>query len=71
VFQWNSQLCTLVGKQRSEKYILSLSLELVKMGSYDFSHPCDDPQNSQVFFKLSLVDTEFDMFRLAYLHFIC
>jgi hypothetical protein len=28
-----------VGKWRNEKYIFSLSMKLVKVGSYDFSQP--------------------------------
>jgi hypothetical protein len=35
-----------VVKQRNEKYILSLSMELVKIGGYDFPGPRDGPQNS-------------------------
>jgi hypothetical protein len=51
VFQWNTHLCVVVGKQRNEKYTLSLRLELVKVGGYDFPHPCDDQQNSHIFFE--------------------
>jgi hypothetical protein len=47
--------------QVEEQNILSLCLELVKVGGYDFPHPCYGPQNSHLFFKRPLVDTEFDM----------
>jgi hypothetical protein len=52
----------LVGKYRNEIYILSLSLELAKVGGYDFPHPCDDPQNSRLYFKGPIGDIEFDMY---------
>jgi hypothetical protein len=47
--------------KRNKKYTLSLSLELIKVGGYDFHHPCDGPQNSHLFFKQPLVDTVFDL----------
>jgi hypothetical protein len=45
----------------NEKYILSLSLKLVKAGGYNFPHSCDGPRNSKLFFKQPSVDTECDM----------
>jgi hypothetical protein len=50
----------LVGKQRNEKYILSLSLILVKAGIYDFPHSCDSHQNNCLFLKFPSVDIEFN-----------
>jgi hypothetical protein len=41
VLQRNSHLYVFVGKQRNEKYVLSLSLELVNVGRYDFLHLYD------------------------------
>jgi hypothetical protein len=32
------------GKLEEQKYILSLSLELVKVNSFDFPHPQDGPE---------------------------
>jgi hypothetical protein len=40
---------------RKEKRILSLSLQLVKVGGYD------GPRNRHLFFKRPIVDIEFDM----------
>jgi hypothetical protein len=51
--------------------MLSLSLELVKVGGYDFPQPCDGPRNSY-FFKRPSVVTEFDMsakYRLSFCGF--
>jgi hypothetical protein len=45
-------ICVLVRKQRNEKYILSLNLELVNVGGYDF------PTHVMASFKKPLVDTE-------------
>jgi hypothetical protein len=42
-------LCALVGKWKIKKYILSLSLELLKVGGYDFPQPHDYPRNSGLF----------------------
>jgi hypothetical protein len=54
-------ICVCLWENRGmKKFILSLSLELVKVGSYHFPCPCDGPQNSYLFFKQPLVDTEFD-----------
>lgn len=39
----------LVGKHRDEKYILSLSLESVKVDGYNFSHPRAGPRKSPPF----------------------
>jgi hypothetical protein len=39
---------------------LSSSLELVKVGGYDFPHPCVGLQNNHFFFKWPLADTDFD-----------
>jgi hypothetical protein len=44
----------------NEKYILSLSLELVKVGSYD-PLPEGWPPEQPPLFKWPLVDTKFDM----------
>jgi hypothetical protein len=44
----------------NKKYILSLRFKLVKVGGYDFLRPCDGHWNSHLFYKRSLVDTEFD-----------
>jgi hypothetical protein len=43
--------------------VFSVSLELVKVGGYDFSHPCDPPPppQSHLFFKRPLVDIVFDI----------
>jgi hypothetical protein len=46
----------LVGKYRKEKYVLSL--ELVKVGGYDFPHPYDGPWNSHLISKWTSIDTE-------------
>jgi hypothetical protein len=56
----NSYLCA-CKKIDERKVISSLSLELVKVGGYDFTHPCDGPRKSRRFFKWSLVDIELDM----------
>jgi hypothetical protein len=50
----------------NEKYVLSLSLELVKVVGYDFPHLFDNPSESHLFFKWPLVDTEFDISNLSY-----
>jgi hypothetical protein len=50
-----------VGKQRNKKYILNLSMELVKVDGYDFPHPFDGSRNSHLFFKRPLGDIQFDM----------
>jgi hypothetical protein len=49
------------GRTEEQKYILSLSLGLVKIVTYDFPHPCGGPQNSHLFLKWPVVDIEFDM----------
>jgi hypothetical protein len=54
-------LCVLVNKQSNEKYILSLSMGLVKVGGYDFPTHVMAPGNSRLFFKRLLADIEFDM----------
>jgi hypothetical protein len=46
-------------ENKETKNILSLSLESVNVGSYDFAHPCDGLQNSHLLFKWPLLDTEF------------
>jgi hypothetical protein len=48
------------GKIEDKKYILSLSLELVKVGGYDFPTHVMVP-GSYLFSKRTLVDTEFDI----------
>jgi hypothetical protein len=50
----NSHLYVLVGKQRNEKSILSLSLELIKVSGYDFPYPCDVPVTVTPQWTLSL-----------------
>jgi hypothetical protein len=44
-----------------EKYILSLSLELVKVSGYGFPHPCEGLPNSHLFFNRPLVNTDFNI----------
>jgi hypothetical protein len=51
-------------KTEERKYILNLSLDLVKECCYDFPHPFAGHRNRHVVFKLPLVDTEFEMFGL-------
>jgi hypothetical protein len=34
----------LVEKFRNENYVLSESMELVKVDGYGFAHPCDGPE---------------------------
>jgi hypothetical protein len=53
-------LCALVGKLRNEKYMFSLSLELVKVGSYDFPTHVMAPKQSPLF-KRPSVDIVFHM----------
>jgi hypothetical protein len=52
------QICVCLWEKKRNGKILSLGLELVKVGGYDFPHPGDGPRNSHVFFKRPL---EFDM----------
>jgi hypothetical protein len=54
-------ICICLWEKRNENYILSFSLELIKVGGYYFPHPCDGPRSSHLFCKQPLVDTEFDM----------
>jgi hypothetical protein len=56
MFQRNSNLCVLVGKQMNEKYILRLCLESVEVGGYDFLDPCVCPGTVTYFYQ-SLVHT--------------
>jgi hypothetical protein len=43
-------ICVFEGKQRSKKCKLSLTLELVKVGGYDFPTHVMAPRNSHLFF---------------------
>jgi hypothetical protein len=43
------------------RLIYSLGLELLKVDSYNFLHPCDDPRNRCIFLKCPLLDTDFHM----------
>jgi hypothetical protein len=36
----------------------NFSLEFVKVGGYDFSHPCDGPLDGHLFPKLLLADSD-------------
>jgi hypothetical protein len=49
-------ICVCLWENRNKKYILSLSLELVNVGSYDFPHPSDALQNSQMALSRQLSD---------------
>jgi hypothetical protein len=40
---------------------LNLSLELVKVGFYDFPYSCDGSLKNHLLFKRPLADTDFDM----------
>jgi hypothetical protein len=57
MFQLSSCLCALVGKWRNEKYIFSLSMKLVKVGSYDFPQPLGTISP----FQQPLIHIEFDI----------
>jgi hypothetical protein len=48
MFEWNSKFCL------REKYNWNLSLELVEVGGYDFSHPRQGPQKSPTLKRLLL-----------------
>jgi hypothetical protein len=61
--------CELVGKYRNEKYMWSLSLELVKVGGLDFPQPCDGLRNSGLFFMLSLSTITVSQRNTAYLKY--
>jgi hypothetical protein len=56
-----------IRKIKEQEYTLKSSLELLKAGGYDFSHPCVDLCNSHLFLKQPLTDTEFDIPGLEYL----